>query len=370
MRIFSNSFICAALLCLSCESDNLPEISWEGDKIRFATSKDELPCGKTLELLNDRVKEVEEELDEPLPDGKKITYYYLPGSMDASPCPSFANACTNGGLNVYTYNPIDTHELVHAVLSPLGRRPPFFEEGMAELFGREAICVGIFNDKDALKQEIETFISSRKVRSASAHLLSGAFSRFFVDTYGFAKLKEIYNSTNADNSFGDIDAIFNDVLGVSFSEVIEDFSVAMLSLESCYGPYTDCKLPQVIIPDTSETFQYKVEMDCSGKQVIGSLDENLYHEVSLVVPDVEQNYLVDVSFSPGWGPMLSVSQCGEASQLVSEYFEPDTIEVTCENVFELGAGEYQLLVWRSNDEHNSDPNFSEHWIELDFAVAR
>jgi hypothetical protein len=72
--------------CASSPKPLIPVI-WEGKWIRYASTVGRLPCGDSLKFMDQRIESLQTALDEPMSPGEKVTYYWLPGRMDLSPCP-------------------------------------------------------------------------------------------------------------------------------------------------------------------------------------------------------------------------------------------------------------------------------------------
>ena len=194
-------------------SKNLPPIAAEGEWIRLSTTVGREPCGDSLERMDGRVSELMTELEQPIRPGEKITYYWLPGRMDLSPCPGGAD-CTEGRV---VYSRTMFHELVHALLSDLGKRQTFLYEGMAEAFGRAGGRLTV--ERGNAESEILTSLSGAVDPATISYPLAGWFVRFLIEAYGMKAVKRLYSQAELDSGTDELRWLFENELGASLEEV-------------------------------------------------------------------------------------------------------------------------------------------------------
>jgi hypothetical protein len=90
-------------------------------------------CDSTLDALEADFAAVTGFLQLSWPADARIDYYAFRSAGEltaAGICPFTGASCTRGGV-VYANQPIDEHEIVHAVLARFGRSATFLEEGIA-----------------------------------------------------------------------------------------------------------------------------------------------------------------------------------------------------------------------------------------------
>lgn len=96
---------------------------------------DETVCPAALNSVERHFDVMQKYLGFEWPAGKKIEYFKFEDSDDLrkhGTCSSFNAACFYASIGIQTREPITLHELIHAYLSPLGRRHTLLEEGLAE----------------------------------------------------------------------------------------------------------------------------------------------------------------------------------------------------------------------------------------------
>ncbi|MBN2342023.1 MAG: hypothetical protein JXX29_07980 [Deltaproteobacteria bacterium] len=218
---------------LGCNTD-LPPIAWEGEKIRFATTEDHLPCGHALEVLDADVANMEEQLGLPLGGGVKITYYWLPNHMYLSPCDDWSSGCASG-YTIYTTQSSHQHELVHILTSALGPGHAFLSEGFAEAFNQHSRFE--LSDEGNIKERIRRCLVSHATSVNIDYQLAGKFVRFLISEYGLKTIKNVYARIRPGSDAADYDQVFTGTLGDSLDTVIDQF---VRTAPDCYATPGNC----------------------------------------------------------------------------------------------------------------------------------
>lgn len=328
--------VAAVAIPLACDPD-LPPISWEGERVRFGTTADHLPCGSTLEDLDRTVAELEQELDEPLHEKPKLTYYWLPGRMDLSSCPD-KQGCA-GELLVYAEWPLLVHELVHAVLLQRGRSHHFMMEGFAEAFGRRGNWLGM--PPDAARQTVVDDLSSGLTSEDVDYQVAGMFTRFTIDAYGLLPLKQVYLRADRDTGLSGFEDLFSQELGVSLDDVLDRFTD---EAPECYPPADACTAE----PDpwaAEDLWQIRLDIECSAPNLT-ELTKSVFRSTAIVEIPAAGPYLVDVSRSSGSNAELHVYPCDFDEECGAE---STWFPMAKQTVYGFEAGLYQVEAKESVD---------------------
>lgn len=310
-------------------SKNLPPIAAEGEWIRFSTTVGREPCGDSLERMEGRVSELMTELEQPLGPGEKITYYWLPGRMDLSPCPGGAD-CAEGRV-VYSRTMFHDHELVHALLSDLGKRQTFLYEGMAEAFGRAGGKLTV--ERANAESEILTSLSGAVDAATISYPLAGWFVRFLIEAYGMKAVKRLYSQAELDSDKDELRRLFENELGALLDEVLDRL---VEEAPDCY-PRTDLCAAEPV-PWDDEVWQNRLGLDCDSPGVLEIAPGALRNESVLQI-DEPGEYLISVSeASVPVEPVVIMNCACEA--------ERHLVDAGRELVVQLNSGLYRVLAGR------------------------
>ncbi len=318
-------------------TNRLPDVSWEGDHIRFSTSVDHLPCGDSLTEMDRHVGELAAALDEKAPPDEKIDYYWLPDRMDLTPCPPSTDCAE--GTNVYSRTMFHYHEIVHVLLRKLGRSQTFLFEGMAEAFGRSGGRLTV--PREQARSEILKSLSARVDPATISYPLAGLFVRFLIDTYGFASIKQVYIRAREDTDIDDFRRIFKEECGVELNEAMDRF---IEEAKTCYPRINLCVSPSV--PWDGSVWKYDFGMGCSDSGVLEIAPGALRNEALIEISQAGA-YAVSVSSEqPPAKPVVILKYSCEA--------KPYFIEVGSEQTLTLEPGKYRVLAGRMASDLTQD----------------
>lgn len=322
-----------------CNTD-LPQVVWEGEKIRFATTEDHLPCGRALEILDDDVVKMEEELGLAMAGGVKITYYWLPDHMYLSPCPDWVSGCASG-YTIFTTNSSHHHEVVHILTAKLGPGHAFLSEGFAEAFNRRSRFE--LGDEENLAVRIKRCLKAYAVSADIDYPLAGKFTRFLITEYGLEPMKKAYARISPGSDESDFDQIFRAVLGDSLNSIIDKF---VENAPECYATPSNCHDMETTAEWRDGVWEHQFEMSCTDAVAEASGGE-IFQSVVVDVPS-SGPYVLEVSGTFGIKLSLRVTPCGA----VNENCQFDDIYMYAGEVRIAGLdeGRYQITASSPNTE--------------------
>ncbi len=313
---------------LACEEDSqLPPVSWQGDWIRFATTAEKLPCGKTLEKLDEAVLRAQELLNRPLTDNKKITYYWLPEpDSKLSPCGD-AHSCAIG-LTIYSEVLDMHHEIIHSLTSGDEhlRHHRCFEEGFADAFSLSQIRRSLSEDQDDL---LEAFITPPTVYdSISVPFNCAHFVRYLLEKEGLEITNELFDRSKTSSTVQQMDNIFVELTGTGLESQIYAWST---DAPECYQAMALCEYMEELLPsDQSNTRWNKtIHFSCdSGDTIRQSKSWELLAD-----------YIIDVK-TPGEYNVSITSSTAESGNSYSQVYLEKCGE--CPEFFETNLAEEQI----------------------------
>ena len=327
-----------------CDEGSLPDITWEGNKIRFGTTYDYLPCGTTLEVLDQAVVELENSAEISLQKDEKITYYWLrPSDMHLTPCGN-ADGCTNGSTTVYSELPLATHELAHTVFSKLGRSHALLEEGFAVAFDWFHIppsypCTDDdFPCEDAI-DHIESALSSEFGRKDLNYLFAGHFIRYLLDTHGLSACKQVYTEISLNSNYSKINSIFLTVFGDDISQLLQNWKN---EAPWCYNAEFVCNYPEIVPnQDGSDLFwELAVDLRCDSQTVNGQDGYRFLHYYSVISIPGSGEYVFTVESTPDTSAELYIFDCNNCPGID---MGPE-ISMNGQTVLSLEESTYWLLI--------------------------
>lgn len=337
-NIFS-IIVIAFAFTIGCESD-LPQIAWEGEKVRFATTEDHLPCGRALEILNDDVVQVEQDLALSLAGGAKVTYYWLPDHMHLSPCPSWVSGCASD-YTIFTTKSSHRHEVVHILTSELGPGHAFLSEGFAEAFNGYSRFE--LRNEDNLAARIKRCLISYAVSADIDYPLAGKFIRFLITEYGLDQVKSVYARVSPGSDEEDYDQIFRATLGASLDSIIKQF---VQKAPECYATPTGCHDMAARDPWIDGVWEHRFTMSCTEGVAEASGGE-IFQSTVVDIP-TSGPYMLEVAGTFGFKLAVQVVPCGG----VNENCDFDNVTAYAGEVRTPGldAGRYQIIASSPNTE--------------------
>ncbi len=337
-NIFSLLFVAAAFSA-GCNSD-LPPIAWEGEKIRFATTEDHLPCGRALEILDEDVATMEQETGLPLPGGVKITYYWLPDHMSLSPCSDWVSGCASD-YTIFTTNSSHYHEVVHILTARLGPGHAFFSEGFAEAFNRRSRFE--LSDEEDIEERIKRCLIPYAVSADIDYPLAGKFTRFLITEYGLEQMKKAYARISPGFDEAGVDRVFKAVFGGSLNSIIDKF---IHEAPECYATQSNCHEMDTSDRWKDGVWKYEFEMSCTEAVAEASGGE-IFQSTVVDVPS-SGPYKLEVDGTFGVELSIRLVPCGA----VDENCQFDNIQMYAGEVRVAGLdkGRYQITASSPNTE--------------------
>lgn len=261
------------ILCLflavggACNPDepivNLPPVSWEGEHVRVATDLDiDSWCVGTLPRLDHRVGALKGLFE--APEGFLVDFYLYPPPVTDHACAEGIFACYDEGM-VFASDPLDTHEIVHAVSDAHGKMPHFFEEGAASYWGFSfpADLRGL-NIRTVLKQHWTSGMDSR------GYALAAHFTSFLIDTYGLAPYVIMLKRSRREQSREEFEETFKQGFGLTLDEAIDAYEAnwPYCDVRSTQRSYYECDRTANNLPPGVDTY-LDVDVSCENPEVVG-----------------------------------------------------------------------------------------------------
>jgi hypothetical protein len=257
------------MLGCSPEELPLPPVVWEGEMVRARMDDPGIQvCGGTFEALDRHAALVREAL---LLEGDGVIEYSI-GDQDfvdagcvGAPVDSVAGCSTRPEGNVFTTTPFHLHEIVHAVRShdpAISRRSPIFEEGLAVMFGSDAL-----NDDSGPLEAFDRFADTHIANSIEAfqvgHTMADLLDRYTVDA--FREFDELARTMNEDAAFAEI-----------FGETKEEFAAVVETMPICeqsqwWMPLLECHGEPITADPETGLLTLAGNVSCGEPDVQGPL---------------------------------------------------------------------------------------------------
>lgn len=197
---------------------------WESQHFVVHSARDDASwCEGVLGTLERHFETLQSALGFPWPDGARVEYHKFEDQKAlraARVCSGNNDACFFADKGVFTTEPLEMHELVHAYLAPLGDSHPVLEEGIAEALScaaqssskapevtpTEAFDLGAWSD--AARGE------RRALYRAAAWFTAGVFR-----THGKERFLALYRGLRRNHSLSEARQIFRDEMGAELDVV-------------------------------------------------------------------------------------------------------------------------------------------------------
>ncbi|MBN2673882.1 MAG: hypothetical protein JXX29_19535 [Deltaproteobacteria bacterium] len=367
-------FIITALIIgvgLACEEDTpprLPDIVWEGEKIRYGTTDNILPPAGTFARFEKVVSDIEIELGVSIPEGKKIDYYYLGAYIDdwrefcKSGHEKVIPGCTKYDGRVFSFyeDTISVHELIHAVMFiTIGTSHSLLSEGFAVYFSDRSFFLDD-DENDSAQDRIDRIENAMFANAVSADVdyeSAGYFVGYLINEYGLEATLELYRQATQSSTKQDLNRILVELTGDSLETI---FSNMVADMPQCHveyvGYYSD------LVPWNEKQWHYIYEISYDSNDVyaddIVSFHDGFLTVSSLFEIESDGGYLVTITMSPldiGYTEPY-ITRCNEiyitsegaysAFIVNDERINWDIVgdEITDTYLFTFAVGTYELMI--------------------------
>lgn len=258
------------LLVAACSYDEpeLPPVRADLGRLEYRSDTDLASCADAPQRLLARLEAVEQALEIRGPE--RIVYVHLsePAQAETWPCPRPDISCA-AGSTIYAGSFANTHEVVHAALSNVGRPNPLLVEGVASTFGFNG--VGVPSSPDPWRElvQVPAGSSDRRLYDSGAALVG-----YLYRQHGAAKLVELYRQAGADPD--GLARLFEELYGVSLDDAWAE-AHASPSPYACDGVADNTQLdwsendtPSVACPGDSDYLRHVFSLDSPAAVAIDS----------------------------------------------------------------------------------------------------
>ena len=250
------------LAVASCGGGSTGFSGFSDDAVRTSThfryhahAGDSAICDATLDALEADFAAVTGYLQLSWPAGARIDYYAFSSASEldsAGVCPFVGAACTRASV-VYAYEPIDEHEIVHAILARFGQPPSFLEEGIAVVlscdatqFSSDVLSAAGSVDGAALAAWTDDPDTVLPLYAAAATLV-----RWLLDGVGPGAFVAGYEKV-ASGTFAAVDAQFTAAFGTGIDAGLQTARAALGSGQLCREVYA-CGAPPLALGGAATT---------------------------------------------------------------------------------------------------------------------
>ena len=296
-RILGAPFITAASILLGCNFPTELPIRYETEHLEIGTEFDDsLFCRGDLLELERRVARTEDELEFTLKETYTVYVWSDEswGSGAAKNCgPGDALGCTRKSrATIWTTRFSLEHELVHAVIGK-SRLHPFFEEGLAEVYGGGQTRFG----QSAPSANSSTDRASADVQTA-AHFL-----RWLRERWGPHYLALL---ARTEDGFDDFEAVYG--MSINAAEQLY-FAEAPYA----YAAFDDCDAGDLAAADIADRWVDQIELDCdAGADTLNAGDGIIVHRSLNISEAGYYSVMTDCGqVCANLGPAWTTSSCDE-----------------------------------------------------------
>jgi len=306
--------------------------AWEGDHLRFRSDGVEALCGGTLLYMDGAVAQLAEVLEVPIE--RRIDFYWHHSPIEGTGCAAEASGCWSGST-VYSRLVPHDHEIVHALMSPLGEADRMLEEGVAVVHGDDGGLYEWFETPTVGAEELiglDDGAVSASVYTSAAHL-----TRFLVDRYAMQSIHAFWGRVPREASAEDLVAGFE----ATFGESWEDFAAAYAGYPSCTRGALRKKVTECLAPNVgwgADGWRHTMDLACEGADVVGPTQGLMWRPVTLDVP--ADRYRIEVMGSGDAFVALARCDAGCDDGFADAFYSGQA------RIHELPAGRYYAKFWR------------------------
>jgi hypothetical protein len=279
--------------------------------------------------MDQRIGALQAALDEPMEPGKKLTYFWLPGRMELSPCPKGGDCAED--LQVFSRTLFHDHEIVHVLLRPRDRSQTFLYEGLAEAYGRAGGSLTV-QRADARAEVLRSLAAGIDPRSIS-YPLAGLFVRYLIETHGLSAVKRLYTRARPDTSIERLRQLFEEELGRTLDAVLDRF---VADAPDCYPRTNLCAAEPV--PWSEGVWRRRLGLECRSPGVLEIAPGMLRNESLVDIPEAG-TYCIAAGASSRQIERIVVAQC--KCQPALHFVKPGS-----EVAMQLERGRYRVLAGR------------------------
>jgi hypothetical protein len=321
------------LVLVACERAPTPDWSWEGEHVTIHAYgyKPADTCGGTFQATDAHAGQIAlwhgadpNELD--------INIHWVESTRFAGEewCSSYAVGCTLNG-EVHVERLPFGHELSHAVDYARGQAgTPVLNEGLAAIhsdpqLGGPPTPSYPVDPVEELAGDIRDalVVAPTPPDNWFSSVTAGHFVTYLIETHGLDAVHELQNRAAHDIAEPGWDALFREVLGESFDEVLAGYDAFPLCSWNEYrSKLWECGgQPDAIATPDMDTLTFEVDLSCNNFEAIGHSSKYVRVAHQLLVPDPGpdewndhgRHYRIDVrrpdSLALEFGVML-VEECG------------------------------------------------------------
>jgi hypothetical protein len=319
------------------------EFSYEGEHVVVLADPGLELCGGTMRHMDDFVARLSDHFGVTPPTGAERIRFTWTDDEDR-----LAETCGLGGIigctegdHVYSLSVPHNHELVHSMAYRLaGLTRPFFAEGLANAYQgyrggpvpahwADETTVGL---DELVKLSVPEFVGIE-----GAYEKAGRFTAYLIAQHGMAKYLELYAALAASPELADLDAVFQEVLSVTFTESAAAFGPPWD--KSGYDPLlTECDAPEIAWD--GQLLEMEEYIRCEDEHVIGPY----FREDLAPTHTIAANYTIDIPVD-GMYELRLAGNDGEATDFpdyLGEWLFIGVSLISCpsgvESVMETRAG--------------------------------
>jgi hypothetical protein len=243
--------LCGVLVLAACDGTDPPnDLRWQSAHFDYYTrASDDSVCPDLAGLLEDHFAVLRGYLGFDWPAGRKVNYWKYADLADFEAhnlCPPLAGGCTIDST-VESMTGLDTHELVHAYLSPSGTPPPVLMEGAAVALS----CTSSpYTDKpretwDQLAGDMYSKMDTYTVYEDGAWLVG-----YLLDAYGPGPFMTVYRALPYHADAASMDAAFQSAYGQGLAAL---WSAALAGAQPRNVCVWQCSRPPIVLGTPFDT---------------------------------------------------------------------------------------------------------------------